>query len=59
MMIGFQSDDKIHRTLSRLNKQLDSELLWLERLAAQNAQIQVIQDQKSSADEGQVLQISE
>ncbi len=59
MMIGIQSEDKIHRTLSRLNKQLDSELLWLERIAAQNAQALVIQDQNSSSEEGQVLQISE
>jgi hypothetical protein len=57
MMIGIQSDDKIHRTLTRLNKQLDSELLWLERVASQKAQPIMIEDQSGMDDKEQTMQI--
>jgi len=57
MMLGIQSDDKIHRTLTRLNKQLDSELLWLERLASQKAQPIMIEDQSGMDDKEQMMQI--
>jgi hypothetical protein len=57
MMIGIQSDEKIHRTMSRLNKQLDSELLWLDRLASQKAQPMMIEDESSLDGKAETMQI--
>ncbi len=56
-LMTIQSDDKIHRTLTRLNKQLDSELLWLERLALQKAQALVIEDQSGLPSKEQEVQM--
>ena len=56
-LMTIQSDDKIHRTLTRLNKQLDSELLWLERLALQKAQTLVIEDQSGLPSKDQEVQM--
>jgi hypothetical protein len=57
LLMAIHSEDKIHRTLSRLNKQLDSEFLWLERLASQKAQTLVIEEQSGLDSKEQGMQM--